>query len=242
MSPMLYQLSYRAVIGEKVGTRGILPIAGRTGKSAGAPPAGLYRMIRRMESFLNTFIPLFVAIDPIGTLPLFMGLTEGFSRKEKNKLALQAVVTALLVGMSFGVAGHWVFGMLGITSADFRIAGGILLLIFSIREIHGRTPKEPYGASTDAFIGIVPLGIPVIAGPAVVTTLLILHDEYNFGMIMAALGVNLLIALVLFLFSDHILAVVGEAFSKVFAKVVAIFLAAIGVMMIRRGLETVLKL
>lgn len=195
-----------------------------------------------MESFLLAFIPLFVAIDPIGTLPLFMALTEGFSRKEKNKLALQAVVTALLVGMSFGVAGHYIFKLLGITTADFQIAGGVLLLIFSIREIHGRTPKEPYGASTDAFIGIVPLGIPVIAGPAMITTLLILHDEHNFLIMTAALGVNLLLSLIFFVLSDRIIAAVGEAFSKVFAKVVAIFLAAIGVMMIRRGIESILKL
>lgn len=195
-----------------------------------------------LESFLLAFIPLFVAIDPIGVLPLFLGLTQGFTRQEKNKLAVQAVITAMAVGMVFGVAGNYIFKVLGITNADFRIAGGILLLIFSIREIHGSTPKEPYGNATDNFIGIVPLGIPVIAGPAVVTTLLILHDEHHFLITMGALAINLMITLVLFLFSDHIIKVVGEAFSKVVAKVVAIFLAAIGVMMIRRGLETVLKL
>ena len=194
-----------------------------------------------MEPFLLSFIPLFVAIDPIGTLPLFMSLTDGFSRVDKNRLALQAVATAFLVGMSFAVAGHYIFKLLGITSADFRIAGGILLLIFSIREIHGRTPKEPYGASADSLIGIVPLGVPVIAGPAMITTLLILHDEHHFVLIMGALAANLMISLLLFLFSDRIISVLGEAFSKVFAKIIAIVLAAIGVMMIRRGFEVILK-
>lgn len=193
-----------------------------------------------MESFLLSFIPLFVAIDPIGTLPLFLGLTEGFARPEKRKLAFQAVITALLVGLAFSAAGHYIFRVLGITSADFQIAGGILLLIFSIREIHGRTPKDPHAGAADAFIGIVPLGIPVIAGPAMITTLLILHDEYHFAMITVALAANLIITYVLFAFSDQIIAAVGEAFSKVFAKVVAIILAAIGVMMIRRGLEAIL--
>ena len=194
----------------------------------------------QMESFLLAFIPLFVAIDPIGTLPLFLSLTEGFSRPEKNRLAVQAVVTALLVGMTFGGAGHFIFKLLGITSADFRVAGGILLLIFSIREIFGRTPKDPHGEAPDAFIGIVPLGIPVIAGPAMITTLLILHDEYHFLTIMAALAANLLVSFVAFVFSDQIIRTVGDAFSKVFAKVVSIVLAAIGVMMIRRGLEVML--
>jgi multiple antibiotic resistance protein len=194
-----------------------------------------------MQSFLLVFIPLFVAIDPLGTLPLFVSLTEGFSRAEKRRLAFEAVMTALMVGMSFGVAGHYIFTLLGITNADFRVAGGILLLIFSIREIFGRSSREPNGGATDALIGIVPLGIPVIAGPAMITTLLILHDEYHFALIMGALGVNLLITWVLFAFSDHIIRVMGEAFSRVFAKVVAIVLAAIGVMMIRRGLESILR-
>lgn len=225
---------------------GILAIAGPSGKWPLAPVAAArgvdynYFKEKRMESFLLAFIPLFVAIDPIGTLPLFLGLTDGFSRRDKNRLAFQAVITALLMGMSFGVAGHFIFSLLGITSADFRVAGGILLLIFSIREIFGHTTKAPNGGSTDAFIGIVPLGIPVIAGPAMITTLLILHDQHSFLIIMAALAANLLISLVLFIFSDQIIAAVGEAFSKVFAKVVAIFLAAIGIMMIRMGLQAML--
>jgi len=197
--------------------------------------------LKAMETFLSTFIPLFVAIDSIGTLPLFLALTDGFTRAEKNRLAVQAVVTALIVGATFGVAGHYIFKLMGITSADFRIAGGILLLIFSIREIHGRTTKDPHADATDAFIGIVPLGVPLIAGPAMITTLLILHDEYSFFAIMGSLLVNLLISLTLYIFSDKIIAVVGEAFSKVFAKIIAIILAAIGVMMIRRGIETIFQ-
>ena len=193
-----------------------------------------------MDSFLAAFIPLFVAIDPLGTLPLFLGLTDGHTRAEKNRLAIQAIATALIVGVAFAAAGHYVFAMLGITGSDFRIAGGLLLLIFSIREIFGHTEKNPEGTTRDAFLGIVPLGIPLIAGPATITTILILHDTLPFHVVLAALGANLAISLLTFLFSDQILRTVGEATSKVTAKIVAIFLAAIGVMMIRKGLETLL--
>ncbi|MBV9080509.1 MAG: MarC family protein [Elusimicrobia bacterium] len=193
-----------------------------------------------MRSFLLSFIPLFVAIDPLGTLPLFLGLTEGFSRQEKNRLALQAVLTALGVGICFGAVGHYVFIFLGITGADFKIAGGVLLLIFSIREVVGHTQKAPDGSSPpDNFLGMVPLGIPLIAGPAMITTLLILHDTYPFLIVIGALAANLMISLILFVCSDHILRVVGEATSKVAGKVIAIFLAAIGVMMIRKGIEAI---
>lgn len=193
-----------------------------------------------MELFLSAFIPLFVAIDPLGTLPLFLGLTEGFTRKEKNRLAFQAITTAFIVGIAFGALGHYVFRMLGITGSDFRIAGGLLLLIFSIREIFGHTEKDPEGGTQDAFMGIVPLGIPLIAGPATITTLLILHDTRPFLLVVSALVANLAISLVTFIYSDQILKAVGEATSKVTAKIVAIFLAAIGIMMIRKGLEAIL--
>ncbi len=195
-----------------------------------------------MESFLLTFIPLFVAIDPVSTIPLFLGLTDGVSKKEKQKLALQAVTTALIVGMVFGTAGQWIFKVLGITAADFRIAGGLLLLILSIREIFGPTARRVAAPAADRFIGIVPLGVPFIAGPAMLTTLLILQDEHSFSMITLALVANLLITLVLLNSAERFIKVAGEATSRVVAKVIAIFLAAIGIMMIRKGLETLLLL
>jgi multiple antibiotic resistance protein len=193
-----------------------------------------------MKTFLLAFIPLLVAIDPFGTLPLFVGLTEGYDQKEKKHLALQAVTTAFIVGVLFGAAGHYVFNLLGITGADFRIAGGLLLLIFSIGEVFGRTEKDTNGGTRDAFLGVVPLGIPLVAGPATITTLLILHDSYPFLIVVAALAANLALSYLTFFYSDRIIHTVGEATSKVTAKIVAIFLAAIGIMMIRKGLEAIL--
>lgn len=192
------------------------------------------------EMFLLTFIPLFVAIDPLSTLPIFHGLTEGFSRVEKRKLALQAVSTAFVVGMLFEIAGSYLFSVLGITSADFRIAGGLLLLIISIREIFGKTTKTTQGEASDEVLGIVPLGIPMIAGPAMMTTLLILHDEHSIWVILTSLSVNLLITLGLLTFSEQIINRLGDAASRGLTKVIAIFLAAIGIMMIRKGIETII--
>lgn len=193
-----------------------------------------------MELFLLAFVPLFVAIDPVGAIPLFLGATEGFTTSEKRQLALEAVITAFIVGAIFGLTGHYIFSFLGITPADFKIAGGLLLLIFSVREIYGHSPKLTKGETRDSFIGIVPLGIPLIAGPAMITTMLILHDLHSQKTILMALVANLLITLALFVYSDQIVRITGEAFGKVVAKVVAIFLAAIGVMMIRKGFETLL--
>jgi multiple antibiotic resistance protein len=194
-----------------------------------------------MNTFLLVFVPLFVAIDSIGILPLFWGLTGDLKKPEKHTLAMHAIITAFITGFCFVLGGRYVFLLLGITPSDFRIAGGLLLLIFSIREIMGHTTKQLKGISNDPFRGIVPLGIPLTAGPAMITTLLILQDEYSLLMIMAALALNLLITYFLFLFSDEILKRLGAGPSKAITKIAAIFLGAIGIMMIRRGLEGFFK-
>lgn len=193
-----------------------------------------------METLLLAVIPLFVSIDPISAIPMFLGLTEGFSVAEKRRLAMQAVATGFGTGLLFCVAGHYVFSFLGITSSDFKIAGGVLLLIFSVREISGNSPKLAEGTNPDRMTGIVPLGIPLIAGPAMITTILILHDLYPIAVVSGALLINMLVTWALFVYADKISAKTGPVFGKVIAKIMAIFLAAIGVMMIRKGVEALL--
>ncbi len=193
-----------------------------------------------MESFLLAFIPLFVAIDPIGLVPMFLGLTDGYSSEQRRRLAIQAVFTAFFLGIGFALAGHYVFRFLGITPSDFKIAGGLLLLIFSIREIFGETPKLSVGIKYEEYAGVVPLGIPLIAGPAMITTLLILNDMHAPFAVLLALIANLVITLYMFIGSEKIFRRIGDVFGRMMGKVVAIFLAAIGVMMIRKGLEALL--
>lgn len=194
-----------------------------------------------MTSFFLAFIPLFVAIDPIGNISLFIGLTQGFTPAQKRRLAFQAVITAFVIGTAFGAGGQLIFRFLGITTSDFQIAGGLLLLILSVKEIFGATAKETQGQTKDQWVGVVPLGIPLTAGPAMITTLLILNDTHSQFTLATALTANLLVVLALFLSADKLTSKLGDAFSKVTAKVVAIFLAAIGIMMIRRGIEVLLK-
>jgi len=187
-------------------------------------------------TFFLTFIPLFVAIDPVGTLPLFIALTKQFPGYERRRLAIQSFFTALAIGIAFAVGGRIVFRLLGITPADFSIAGGLLLVILSVNEIFGGTARKADGDTIDRFVGIVPLGIPLVAGPAMITTLLILQDQYAVGFVILSLFLNLSITLVVFLNASRIVGWCGEATSMVISKVVAIFLAAIGVMMIRKGI------
>jgi multiple antibiotic resistance protein len=191
------------------------------------------------QNFLLAFIPLFVAIDVLGTLPLFLGLTEGITEKRRKRLIIDATLTALVISLVFLGSGKLLFSFLGITENDFRIAGGLVLLVLAINDLlfsHDTARKNP-----ETTIGVVPIGIPLIMGPAALTTILILVDSYGTIWTVASIIINLIIVWVVFRNADQVLKILGKAGSRAFAKVASLFLAAIAVMMIRVGVTEILK-
>jgi multiple antibiotic resistance protein len=191
------------------------------------------------NDFLFAFIPLFVAIDIIGTLPIFIGLTEEYDKREKKKLIYEAIATAFVLATIFLVSGMVILDFMGITMNDFRIGGGLVLLILAIQELlfSGEdTRRKPSGS-----IGIVPLGIPLVMGPAALTTILVLVSSSGFLATILSMLANLLIALFVLYYSEKIVRVIGVSGTKAFAKVAALFLAAIAIMMIRIGIIDIIK-
>ena len=192
------------------------------------------------ENFLLTFIPLFVAIDAPGTLPIFIGLTQSFPDNKRRRLTAQAVLTAFAIAIVIMIGGQQIFGFLGISISDFRIAGGLILLLIAIRDLVQSGADESKQPADPENISIVPLGIPLIAGPAVLTTLLILNDTYGFLMTTLSLTLNLVIVFLLFYFSEYARKLMGANGAKAVAKVASLFMAAIAVMMIRVGILDVI--
>jgi multiple antibiotic resistance protein len=188
--------------------------------------------------FLLAFIPLFVAIDVLGLLPIFVSMTEGMTPARRRRLISQATFTALGVGIGFLFTGKALFHFLGITVNDFRIGGGIVLLVLSVRDLIF-PDDESRVAGED--VGIVPIGIPLIIGPAVLTTILILVDTHGVMATIIALIVNLVIVWIAFRQSQVIVRLMGAAGAKGFAKVASLFLAAIAVMMIRMGISDTVR-
>jgi len=184
-----------------------------------------------------TFIPLFVAIDVLGVVPLFISLTQGLTQKEKRTLVTEATLTALAVSIVFLFGGRLIFDFMGITEDDFRVGGGIVLLVLAVDDLifSSESRRNP-----ETKVGIVPIGIPLIIGPAALTTLLILNDTYGKIPAVMSLLANLLIVWVVFRKSDLVSKLLGEAGSKAVAKVAALFMAGIAVMMIRVGLTAML--
>src|ERR1041385_7600609 len=126
-----------------------------------------------IEKFFLAFIPVFVAIDPIGLVAIFMGLGTSASREHRKRQAFLAIFTALCVAVGFIFLGKIIFAALGITVADFQVAGGLILLGLAGRELLNISPADREATSD---FGVVPLGMPLIAGPALLTALLVLVD------------------------------------------------------------------
>ena len=190
-----------------------------------------------IKIFVLSFIPIFVAIDVLGLVPIFLSLTSSMKPPEKKKLITDASFTALAVSLVFLFGGRLIFNFLGITENDFRVGGGIVLLVLAVIDltVTGEKIRVPQTS-----VGVVPIGIPLIIGPAVLTTLLIIVDTYGYLAAVIGLLANLFLVWLIFRNSDYIIRVMGEAGSKAFAKVAALFMAAIAIMMIRIGLTAMI--
>ena len=181
-----------------------------------------------------TFIPLFVAMDPFGMLPIFTSLTSDMEVSEKKAVIKFSTLTALMISIAFAFIGDAVFRILGITVNDFKIAGGLLLLVFAITELTGRGE----GLRKTHEVGIVPLGVPMLVGPAVLTIIIVLIDNYGIMSTIISLVLNLIIVFIVFTAEQAITRVIGRNGLIVISKIVMLLLAAIAVMMIRVGIES----
>ena len=185
-----------------------------------------------LQKFFLAFIPIFVAIDPVGLVAIFTGLAANASPEQRNRQAFLGIVTALCVAIGFIFLGEIIFDALGITDADFQVAGGLILLGLAGRELLslGAATRD----ASDEF-GIVPLGMPLIAGPALLTALLILVDTVGLVFTLVSLLVNLALVAVAFWNADWFTRWMGRQGLRGVSKIVALLLAAIAVSLIRRG-------
>jgi multiple antibiotic resistance protein len=189
-----------------------------------------------IEKFFLAFIPIFVAIDPIGLVAIFMGLGTSASSERRKRQAFLGIFTALCAAVGFIFLGKIIFAALGITVADFQVAGGLILLGLAGRELLGLGPHDR--DSSDEF-GIVPLGMPLIAGPALLTALLILVDTVGLVFTLISLLVNLGLVAIAFCNADQFTRWMGKQGLRGVSKIIALLLAAIAISLIRRGWHTV---
>jgi len=188
------------------------------------------------SEFLLAFIPIFVAVDAIGLLPIFVSLTDGIDRPTKNKIIAQSILTAAILAVVFIISGRAIFKFLGITIEDFMIAGGVILFCIAILDLVTHNKVERRSALE---LAAVPIGTPLMVGPAVLTTSLITIDQHGIPLTIFAVLLNIIIAGLTFFFSDRLIRVLGKAGANALSKIFSLFLAAIAIMMIRRGIMAI---
>ncbi|MGQ9706502.1 MAG: MarC family protein [bacterium] len=193
-------------------------------------------MVELIKIFLMAFIPMFVAFDCIGIIPVFISFTEGLKEKQKRKITKRAIITAGAIGLAFIAGGKGIFLFLGITIGDFQIAGGIVLLLLASVDLVSTPSVIRKPITSD--IGVVPIGLPLILGPAVLTMLIISIDLYGILITLSAFIVNLLIMNFVLIYSSAFNRIFGKAISSAFSKVMCLLMGAIAIMMIRKGITS----
>jgi multiple antibiotic resistance protein len=156
----------------------------------------------------------------------------------RKQIIRDSIFTALIVGILFVALGEAIFNILGITSDDFKIAGGLVLLILAISELikHEEKSRKPAGR-----VGVVPIGVPLIVGPAVLTTILVLVDHYGIMPTIISLILNLFIVWISFNSAERITNILGKGTIGGISKIMALLLASIAVMMIRLGISNIIR-
>ena len=181
-----------------------------------------------------TFIPLFIVLDAPGNLPVVISLTQGIETRERKRVINTSIVTATLVGLVFLFFGQLILTVLSISVGSFAIAGGIVLLVLSIKYMMTGHMVE---AIKEEMVAIVPIGTPLLAGPATITTLLFLNTQFSIWIVLLAFILNMIAAWIIFIAGDRIMRFMGQGGIKAISKVFALLLASIAIDLIIRGLN-----
>ncbi len=190
-------------------------------------------ILNTLKDFHLAFLPLFVVMDPLGNLPFFLAITAPMEPSRRQKVARVALSTGVVIGLVFLALGRGIFAVLGIEVEDFLIAGGVVLLVLAMRDLVASHPEEPEVA--DEMVAVVPIGTPMLVGPATISILLVLTGLYDVWMVVLAFLANILMAWVIFSQERWILRVMGKGGLTAFSKVMYLLLVAIAVQLISRG-------
>jgi multiple antibiotic resistance protein len=188
---------------------------------------------------INEFVMMWVLIDPIGTIPVFLKVTAHMSVEHRSMIAVRSVVIAAVVLVVFLVGGQLLLNALGIALPSFQIAGGIVLFLFALTMIFGplKTEQEKEELQTvegARSVAVFPLAMPAIASPGAMMGVVLLNDTQHFTLAGTALNLGiigsiLLITLAFMFMARPILALIGDAGLNVLGRVAGLLLAAVAV-------------
>lgn len=190
-----------------------------------------------LRDFPLAFIPLFVAMDPLGLLPFVVGILDPLAGPRRGAVIRKAILTGAVVGVVFLALGRAIFGVLGIEVSDFLIAGGAILFIMALRNLVSATEERL--VAPDELMAVVPIGTPLLVGPATISLLIVLTGLYPAWLVLVAFLLNMAVAWAVLVQAERIQGFLGIGGLRAFSKVAALLLAAIAVQLVRRGITQI---
>ncbi|MDG6915828.1 MAG: MarC family protein [Nitrososphaerota archaeon] len=189
------------------------------------------------SSFLTSFFLLFSVVNAIGVVPLYLALTQGVQDK-RSQIVRQSTIIATVILLVFAAAGQVIFDLFGITINDFKIAGGIILLIIAIDNLRGDISQMK---STDAVeLAAFPLATPLLAGPGAISTVIIYATPpYGLFEDFAVVLLNGLLVYIILSRAALVQRALGRNGTQVFTRIVGLLIAAIGIAFIREGVVAI---
>ena len=199
--------------------------------------------------FLSAFMTLFVIIDPPGCAPIFATLTQGTSKRHQREMAFKSVGVASIILIGFAYVGEWLFAKLGISLDALRIAGGIMLFIIGLNMVFEKRTETREDRAEELLedtldpedISVFPMGIPMIAGPGTMASILLLksrtHDLNAELTVIAALVAVLVITLLSFLIAGPLMKLMGKTFTNVLTRLLGVLLATLAAQFIIDGIK-----
>jgi multiple antibiotic resistance protein len=191
-------------------------------------------IINNILNLSTAVLVLFIVVDPLGNIPIFMSLTEKMSKDKKRKTFNTATLTGIILLLVFVFVGQEIFSIFGVSIFSFEVAGGILLLIIAIRLLI--TGKIIDIDESPESVGAVPIAMPLLVGPGAITTVIFNLQQYGIALTSLAIIITLVITWIILRSADKVYHFLGHSGSLVIARVNALFIAAIAIQYILVGI------
>ncbi len=204
-----------------------------------------------VELFVSAFVTFFLLIDAIGMSPVFVTLTAAGDAAHRRRTAVQAVLVASIVIFAFALGGRWLLDHMGISIHSFRMAGGALLFLIALEMVFEKRTERREERAHDAQehasepmapdVSVFPLGIPMLAGPGVIVSVMVFMTEHPgfvaHAVVLSAVLANMILALVIFLLAIPLLKALGDSVVGGLTRILGVLLSALAIEMLVVGIK-----
>ena len=188
-----------------------------------------------LGNLIPAIIALFIIVDPIGNIPIFIGLTEKIEPAQRRRVFNVATLVGFVLLLFFAFLGQEVLSIFGLSIYAFQIAGGLLLLIISVKILVSEYTHDSVGSPES--LGAVPIAMPLLVGPGAITTTIFNLQTYGILISILAVLIVLSVTWVILRFINEIYRCLGKTGALVIARVMALLLAAIAIQYILTGIS-----